>query len=158
MRVISHLLQRAVARMKLILCETHIQHPGILRERLPDKWLPRPTPNPQSHAAADVKTWLPPTSSLSCCEDKPWPRTSLVVWWLRIRRPMQGNTGSIPSLGRSHMPQGTSPCAPRLLKPSHPRACAPPQAKPLHLEKAQAQQQRSSRTKKDSYMIFRKSI
>ena len=106
MRVISHLLQRAVARIKLILCETHIQHPGILREQPLGKWLPHPTPIPQSLGAADVKTRLPPTGSLSCCEDKPRSRTSLVVWWLRIRLPMQGNTGLIPGLGRSHMPQG----------------------------------------------------
>ena len=138
MRVISHLLQRAVARMKLILCETHIQHPGILREQPLDKWLPHPTPIPQSLGAADVKTWLPPTGSLSCCEDKPRSRTSLVVRWLRICLPMQGNTGSIPGLGRSHVPQGNETCAPQLLKPSHSRACAPPQGKPLRLEKAQA--------------------
>ena len=31
--------------------------------------------------------------------------TSLVVQWLRIHLPNAGDTGSIPGLGRSHMPQ-----------------------------------------------------
>ena len=30
---------------------------------------------------------------------------SLVVQWLRICLPMQGDTGSSPGLGRSHMPR-----------------------------------------------------
>ena len=32
-------------------------------------------------------------------------RVSLVAQWLRIRLPMQGDMGSSPGPGRSHMPQ-----------------------------------------------------
>ena len=42
--------------------------------------------------------------------------TSLVVQWLRIHLPMYCiDTGSIPSLGRSHMTQGNQACAPQVL-------------------------------------------
>ena len=37
--------------------------------------------------------------------------TSLIVWWLGIHLPMQGDVGSIPDPGRFHMPWGNSPCA-----------------------------------------------
>ena len=57
-----------------------------------------------------------------------------------------GDTSSIPGLGRSRMPRGTSArvpwllslCSraqePQLLTPEHPRACAPQQDKPLRCE------------------------
>ena len=48
-----------------------------------------------------------------------------------------GDTGSIPGLGRSHMPQSNEACVPQLLSPysttteAHPpRSCAPQQEKP----------------------------
>ena len=44
-----------------------------------------------------------------------------------------GDTGSVPGLGRSHLPRGSSACAPQLLKPVHPTARAP-QEKPLQWE------------------------
>ena len=57
-----------------------------------------------------------------------------------------GDTSSIPGLGRSRMPRGTSARAPwllslcsraqepQLLKPKHPRACTPQQDKQLQCE------------------------
>ena len=56
------------------------------------------------------------------------------------------DTGSIPDLGRSHMPWGSwadgpqlrsphsGPCEPQLLKPVYPRACAPQQERSLQWE------------------------
>ena len=40
---------------------------------------------------------------------------SLVAQWLRICLLMQGNTGSSPGLGRSHMPRSNEARAPQLL-------------------------------------------
>ena len=40
---------------------------------------------------------------------------SLVAQWLRICLPMQGDTGSSPGLGRSHMSQSNEARAPQLL-------------------------------------------
>ena len=36
-------------------------------------------------------------------------RSSLVAQWLGIRLPVQGNTSSVPSRGRSHIPQAANP-------------------------------------------------
>ena len=41
----------------------------------------------------------------------------LVVQWLRIHLPMQGDMGSIPDTQRSHMPQNNEASAQQLLKP-----------------------------------------
>ena len=40
---------------------------------------------------------------------------SLMAQWLRIRLPMQGDMGSSPGLGRSHMPWSNEARAPQLL-------------------------------------------
>ena len=45
--------------------------------------------------------------------------------------------GSIPDLGRFHMPQGSRACARQLRKPVRPGASALPQEKPPLLEKRQ---------------------
>ena len=42
-------------------------------------------------------------------------RASLVAQWLRICLPMQGDTGSSPGLGRSHMPRSNEAHVPQLL-------------------------------------------
>ena len=41
-------------------------------------------------------------------------RTSLTVYWLRVRTSKGGDTGSIPGLGRSHMLQSNKARAPQL--------------------------------------------
>ena len=45
-------------------------------------------------------------------------QTFLVAQWLGIHLPMQGDTGSIPGLGRFHVPLGKWACAPLQLSPS----------------------------------------
>ena len=41
-----------------------------------------------------------------------------------------GDTGSIPGLGRFHMPQGNQARAPQVLKPTGPRPCVPQREEP----------------------------
>ena len=60
--------------------------------------------------------------------------TSLVLQWLRIHLPTQGDTGSIPCLGRSHMPRSHKAHVPQLPKPKHCRARDLQQEKPPQRE------------------------
>ena len=53
------------------------------------------------------------------------------------------DTGSIPGLGRSHIPQSNSACAPQLLRPAHFRAHEP-QLLSLHATTAEACAPRAS--------------
>ena len=46
------------------------------------------------------------TNNTRMCTDYKRSRTSLMAQWLGICLPVQG-TGSIPSLGRSHLPWGS---------------------------------------------------
>ena len=57
------------------------------------------------------ETWSSQNYKDSKCNDG----TSLVVWWLRICLPVQGDTVSIPGLARSHMLWNSWACAPQLL-------------------------------------------
>ena len=80
-----------------------------------------------------------------------------------------GDASSVPGPGRSHMPRGNWACAPQLLKPECPRPCAWWQEKPpqweayaphlvsspdsQQLEKAHAQQQRTSTARNKYFLI-----
>ena len=87
--------------------------------------------------------------------------TSLVVQWWRPRTSSVGDTGSIPGLGGSHVPQSSWACAPQLLSLCAAAtegwllwSCALQREKPLQweahaqqLEKAHMQQRRPNNQK-----------
>ena len=71
-----------------------------------------------------------------------WVPDKTACTWTNVA----GTAGSIPGPGRFHMPQGSYPCAPQLLKSVCPRAHAVQQEKSPQWE-AHTQQQRPSAAK-----------
>ena len=76
-----------------------------------------------------------------------------------------GHTGSIPGLGKSHMPRGNWAHVPQILRPAHLGAHTTQREKLLHwearapqLEKAHAQQQGSPAQPKRNFKKFNSSV